>query len=46
MPETLRLEDAVECGESRAALHVSAADISGSMQGERINALNGLRFKV
>jgi len=44
MPETLRLEDAVD-GESRAALPVHPAlDASGSMHGERIDGLNeGLR---
>jgi len=44
MPETLRLEDAVECGESRAALPVHPALDAGSMHGERIDGLNeGLR---
>ncbi len=46
MPETLRLEDAVEFAENPEPRCpcILLLDISGSMQGERINALNeGLR---
>ena len=46
MPETLRLEDAVEFAENPEPRCpcILLLDVSGSMQGERINALNeGLR---
>jgi len=46
MPETLRLEDAVELGESRAAARASCSQTLWVMHGERTMVLNeGLHFE-